>query len=178
MLISLISAMAHHRVIGFKNQLPWHLPADLKHFKAITLDKPILMGRKTFESIGRPLPGRKNIILSRATNLIISGCEVANSLQAALSLARPAEELMVIGGAEIYKACLPLADRLYLTLIDLEAEGDTYFPEWKPEEWKEINRETHSPDANNSYAYTFLTLSKLAPRAKKATIPATMALPS
>lgn len=159
MMVSLIVAMAKNRVIGKDNQLPWHLPADLKHFKTITMGKPIIMGRKTYDSIGRPLPGRRNIVITRQTDLTIAGCDVVNSLQAALALVDDAE-VMVIGGTEIFKQALPLAKRLYLTEIDAEFEGDAYFPELDHSQWEVVEREEHQPDETNIYKYEFLILQR------------------
>lgn len=119
------------------------------------------MGRKTFEAMGKPLPHRQNIIITRNAHYRAPGCEIATSIESALQLAQPAEEIMVIGGAEIYAAFLPMAHRLYLTLIDLETEGDTYFPEWNPEEWEEISRSEHKPDDKNPYVYRFITLDRI-----------------
>lgn len=127
MLISLVAAMAANRVIGKDNQMPWHLPADLKHFKAVTLGKPVVMGRKTFESIGRVLPGRRNLVISRTPPADSRGAEWVNSLAQALELLQGHDEVMIIGGGEIYRQALPLAQRLYLTDIDLTTEGDAFF---------------------------------------------------
>ena len=160
-IISLIAAMDKNRVIGNKdNALPWRLPADLKHFKNITLGKPIIMGRKTFESIGRPLPERTNIIITRNKKYRAPGCVVVSSPEDALRVAGNAKEIMVIGGAEIFAKFYPLAKRMYLTLIDAEFEGNVYFPEWDPAEWHEVTREPHEPDEKNPYKYTFITLGK------------------
>ncbi len=158
--IALIAAMANHRVIGMHNQMPWHLPADLKHFKAITLGKPIIMGRKTFESLGRALPGRDNLVVSRQTDYDAPGATVYANLENALSDVKHVPEIMVIGGAQLFEQALPLADRLYLTFIDLEVEGDTFFPEWDSAQWREVSREAHAADAHNPYAYTFITFKK------------------
>ncbi len=161
MIIALISAMGRNRVIGINNTLPWRLPADLKHFKQITLGKPVLMGRKTYESIGKPLPGRTNIIISRDSDYQVPGCIVAHSIDAALTAAAGHEEIMVIGGAALYQQLLPRADRLYLTLIDEDFKGDAWFPEIQPEQWQERERVDHAPDAANSYHYSFLMLQKM-----------------
>ena len=162
MKLSVIVAMAANRVIGHANRLPWHLPADLKHFKATTLGKPVLMGRKTWESIGRPLPGRTNIVITRDTAYTADGCVVVHSLDEAIRVAGEAEEAMVIGGAELYRQALPLADTLYLTLVHGEFTGDTRFPEWRQDEWREIGRVDHEPDESNPHAYSFLTLERVA----------------
>ena len=162
MKLSLIAAMADNRVIGHENRLPWHLPADLQHFKAITLGKPVLMGRKTWESIGRPLPGRTNIVITRDTGYVAEGCVVAHSLEEAVRAAGEAAEVMVIGGAQLYRQALPLADTLYLTLVHAEIRGDTRFPAWQPGEWRETARIDHEADDRNPHAYSFITLERQA----------------
>ncbi|HDC4325354.1 TPA: type 3 dihydrofolate reductase, partial [Aeromonas hydrophila] len=153
MMISMIAAMAHDRVIGLDNQMPWHLPADLAHFKRVTLGKPVLMGRKTFESIGRPLPGRRNLVISRNPDYRADGVEVIDSVDAALALLAGSDvaELMVIGGGHLYGQLLPRADRLYLTRIDLAVEGDTRFPAFDEGDWLCIEREPHQPDEKNPH---------------------------
>lgn len=158
-MISLVVAMAKHRVIGKDKQMPWHLPADLAHFKKITLGKPVIMGRKTFESIGKPLPGRRNIVITRQETKI-DGCEVFHSLEQALSAVAHEKEIMVIGGGSLYRQALPLAHRLYLTFIDLDVAGDTFFPEWNESEWQEMSTEKHFPDKKNPHAYRFVILDK------------------
>ena len=165
MKIALIAAMDNNRVIGANNVLPWHLPVDLKHFKTITLGKPILMGRKTYESIGRPLPGRDNIVLTRQADFGANGCTVACSMEQAVSHAAKlgAKELMVIGGGQLYEAMLPSADRLYLTLVDTSVAGDAFFPEIDGNEWAESDRQEHAADEKNAYNVTFLTLDRIAP---------------
>ena len=163
MIISMIAAMAKNRVIGKDNQMPWHLPADLKHFKQVTLGKPVIMGRKTFESIGRLLPGRRNIIVSRAAPLDAKGAEWVTSLAHAFELLQQSDEVMVIGGAEIYRQCLPLAHRLYLTEIDLTTDGDAYFPDYqseKTDDWHIIEESHHPADINNPYHCRFITLQR------------------
>lgn len=162
MLISLVAAMARHRVIGQNNKMPWHLPADLAHFKKVTLGKPVVMGRKTFESIGRPLPGRKNIVISRQKNLSIDQVECVESIEQALSVLKNEPEIMIIGGATIYEQTLPMADQLYLTYIDLDCEGDAFFPEFDENNFLIISREHHSPDEKNSLACEFLYLTRRA----------------
>ncbi len=163
MRVALIVAMAKNRVIGREQRLPWHLPADLRHFKKITMGHPIIMGRRTFESIGRPLPGRKNIVVTRQRDFQAKGCEVVHSLEEALRAAEPAEEAFIIGGAELYRQALPLAEKIYLTLLDAEIEGDTFFPELDTEEWREIQRETFEPDEKNPYRYAFVELVRRQP---------------
>ena len=157
MIISLIAAMDRNRVIGRDNQLPWRLPEDLKRFKAITLGHPVLMGRKTFESIGRPLPGRRNFVISRQKEYRAEGVTVVYSLEVALTLCASEPEVFVIGGAEIYRLALPRADRLYLTIIEKEHEGDAHFPEWPRDEYREIAREEH---LDASLPHRFLTLAR------------------
>lgn len=160
MTISIIAAFGNNRVIGKNNKLPWNLPADLQHFKELTLGKPIIMGQRTFESIGKPLPGRINIVLSQDPNFNPPGCIVARSIQEALEAARPFEEVMICGGASVYKQFLPLADRMYLTLIDAEFEGDTFFPEFSWQDWQEKEKIENQPDKENPYKYTFITLER------------------
>jgi len=160
MKISLIVALAANRVIGVDNRMPWHLSADLKRFKAITWGKPILMGRKTHESIGRPLLGRHNIVLTADPAYRAEGCSVAHSLAEAMDLAGEAEELMVIGGASLYENFLPQADRLYLTLIEREFDGDTYFPAFSPEDWRESASQTVADDPSVDFTYRFLVLER------------------
>ena len=161
MIISMIAAMAHNRVIGKDNDMPWHLPADLQHFKKVTLGKPVLMGRKTFESIGRPLPGRRNIVISRNSDYNKEGIEVVGSPEAALELVKDCDEVMVIGGGHIYELFLPFAERLYLTFIDLEVAGDTQFPDYLSQgQWQEVATESNEPDAKNNHSYKFVTLDK------------------
>ncbi|MDP3902593.1 MAG: type 3 dihydrofolate reductase [Methylococcaceae bacterium] len=163
MKISLIVAMASNRVIGLNNQMPWHLSADLKKFKSITIGKPIVMGRKTFESIGRPLPSRTNIIISRNPDYSQAGCIVVNDLDSALASAcQQADEIFVIGGSALYDALLPRADRLYLTQINAAFEGDTFFPEINQDEWQELNREDIDNDPQVAFSYSFLQLERIA----------------
>ena len=139
-MISIIVAIASNNTIGSANSMPWHLPEDFRHFKQVTMGKAVIMGRKTYESIGRPLPGRRNIVITHNTALRIEGCEMASSLDEAIALCNPAEENFIIGGGEIYRQAMPLADKLYITHIAAEFEGDTRFPTIGPE-WKEIARE-------------------------------------
>ncbi|WP_337843126.1 type 3 dihydrofolate reductase [Rheinheimera sp.] len=160
MKIALIAAMAAERVIGKDNQMPWHLPADLKHFKAVTLGKPVIMGRKTYQSIGKALPGRRNIVISRG-DALSQDAEWVNSLEAALALVSNEAEVMVIGGAEVYRQALPLASVLYLTHIDLKVEGDACFPDYLAHaSWQVLSTETYQPDEKNPYSYQFLTLNR------------------
>lgn len=161
MLISFVVAMARNHVIGNHNQLPWRLPADLQHFKAVTMGKPVVMGRKTFDSIGRPLPGRTNIVVTRDVAYQAEGCVVVHSIDEALRAAGDVAEVMVIGGAEFYRQLLPRADRIHLTRIDAEFEGDAWFPELNDAEWREVAREAHAPDEKNPHAYAFVTLERV-----------------
>ena len=161
-ILSAIVAIAENRVMGQNNKLPWHLPADLKHFKAITTGHPILMGRRTYESIGKPLPHRKNIVISRDPRYQAPGCLTVTSLEEALSQLdfKKEKELFIIGGAEIYQKYLPVLQYLYLTLLHHPFEGNVYFPELNFEEWEEISKEEHLQDEKNAYAYTFLKLKR------------------
>jgi len=153
--------MDKNRVIGKANKLPWHLPADLAFFKRVTLGHPIIMGRKTFEAIGRVLPGRDNIILTKDSRYTVEGCRVIHSIEEILKIdEQNNDELFVIGGAEIFKAVFPFADRLYITLIEEEFEGDTYFPEYNNDEWQLISREKGQKDEKNRYDYYFLTFNR------------------
>ena len=163
-LISLVVAMARNRVIGRDNALPWRLPEDLKRFKAITMGKPILMGRKTYESIGKPLPGRTNIVLTRDRGWRAAGVQVAGSVAEALQQAGNAAELAVIGGAEIYRLTLPLAGRIHLTRVEAQVVGDTFFPELDPTQWLSSQVGSLPADERNQYPMTFLTLERRAVR--------------
>jgi dihydrofolate reductase len=160
MKISLIVAMASNRVIGLNNRLPWHLSADLKKFKQLTLHHPILMGRKTFESIGRPLPDRINIVISRDLSYRQSGCHVYHHIADALAYCREYSELFVIGGASFYRSLLPIADCIYITEIDQAFDGDTFFPEIPAEEWREISREVINDDSTVNFRYSFIKLAR------------------
>lgn len=154
-----IVAMAKNRVIGGKNQLLWHLPKDLQRFKALTTGHPIIMGRKTYESIGKPLPNRTNIILTRDAGFAAPGCVIAHDSAQALRYAGEVDhEIFIIGGAEIYRQFLPHLDGVYLTLVDAEIEGDTYFPELNPADWLEISRESYEADDKHMYDYQFIEL--------------------
>jgi dihydrofolate reductase len=157
-IISFVVAMDRNRLIGSRNGLPWHLPADLAHFKRVTLGKPLIMGRKTHESIGRALPGRQNIVVSRNPAYRAAGCDVVDSFDAALVAADAAEEVMVIGGAELFALTLDRAERIYLTVIEHDFEGDTWLPQWEPDDWVEVSREAHAPDDRNPYPYRFILL--------------------
>ena len=161
MKISIVVAMAANRVIGRDNQLPWHLPADLKHFKQTTMGKPILMGRKTWESIGRPLPGRTNIVITRDENYDAPGCVVVHSIEAALQATEQHAEVMIIGGADFYRQVLPRTDRIYLTRINEDFEGDTLFPELISSEWQQVEQIDCDADDNNPHSYSFITLDRV-----------------
>jgi dihydrofolate reductase len=154
--ISVIAALAKNRVIGIENRLPWRLPEDLAHFKALTLGHPVVMGRKTFESLGRPLPGRTNIVVTRNPGYRQPGCHVVDSIPAALALARNADEIFFIGGAELYAQVMPLADRLYLTEVDLEPEGDAWFPEYERSAFHERSRESHVGEKGDRLRFDFV----------------------
>lgn len=166
MKVSLIVAMSQNRVIGRENQMPWHLPDELKYFKRVTMGKPVLMGRNTFESIGKVLPGRPNIIITRNPDYEAEGISVVTSVEDALDLADQLTghdanaEAMVIGGAQIFAATLPIADRLYLTEVHAVVEGDVFFPEFPPERWRLVSREEHAKDERNPYPYSVLVLER------------------
>ena len=155
----MIAAMANDKVIGKDNQMPWHLPADFAWFKRCTMGKPVIMGRKTYESIGRPLPSRHNIVISRDASLVIDGVSTVSSIEQALELVKDNEEVMIIGGGSIYQACLELASRLYITEIKADIAGDTRFPDWGTG-WKEIHRETYQADEKNQYDMEFVILDR------------------
>lgn len=155
-MISLLVAMDNTRLIGKNNDLPWHLPADLAYFKRVTMGNKIVMGRKTYESIGHPLPGRENIIITRNTELQVDGCKVIHTPMEILELNSSQEdEIFVIGGAEIFKEILPFADRLYITAIDETFEGDTYFPEVNSKDWSLISKEKGVRDEKNPFDYYY-----------------------
>jgi dihydrofolate reductase len=156
--VSIVVATDEHGGIGLEGRLPWHLPNDLKRFKALTMGKPIVMGRRTFDSIGRALPGRVNIVVSRQSGLGIDGCVVVPSLEAALEAAGKADETCVIGGAEIYRLALPLAGTLHLTRVHATVGADTFFPVIDAAQWEEVSREDCPADERHSYPYSFVTL--------------------
>ncbi|GAC35104.1 type 3 dihydrofolate reductase [Paraglaciecola polaris] len=168
--IALIAAMANKRVIGLNNQMPWHMPADLQHFKRVTLGKPIIMGRKTYESIGRALPGRLNIVITHDQAYQLADATVVNSCDNAIAtatshlsqqgLSDEEQEIMVIGGGTVYQHFLPYSHCLYLTLIALDTPGDTYFPDYSDDGWREVNVESHEPDHKNPHFYQFVTLER------------------
>ena len=158
MIISIIAGMDKNHLIGQDNRLPWRLPADMKHFRRHTLGKPVVMGRKTFESIGKPLPQRTNIILTRDRGYQVEGCTITHSTEEVLDTASSSEEIMIIGGASIYQLFLPCANRLYLTRIHDCFEGEVYFPAFDLADWQEIKRVDCQPDEKNPHPYSFLFL--------------------
>ncbi len=155
-IISLVCAMANNRVIGKNNDMPWHMPADLKHFKETTMGKPIVMGRKTFESIGRPLPGRRNVVITRNPDYQPEGVDVVTSIDEAINLLADVEEVMITGGGNIYQQTIDMADKLYLTFIDLDTDGDAFFPEFEHLNLSEESSEKHLADDKNAYNYRFV----------------------
>jgi dihydrofolate reductase len=159
--LSLIVAMDRAGIIGRDGALPWHLPNDLKRFKALTMGKPIVMGRITHESIGRPLPGRRNIVLSRDPNYRASGCECFSSLDSVLRRCAPASQLMIIGGAGLYQEAMPFATRIYRTAVDASVPGDVSFPPISPSEWRELESEPHLADDTHPYDYQFQVLERI-----------------
>lgn len=163
-MISLIVAMDRNRLIGANGRLPWHLPDDMKWFREQTMGKPVIMGRKTYESLPdrfRPLPGRHNIVLTHNYYFRTKGATVVHSIKGAFAAAGNADELMIIGGASLYGQLLPQASRLYLTLIDAEIEGDAYFPEINPAEWTELSRVVHQKDERHHYSFSWVVLQRL-----------------
>ncbi|SFG12367.1 dihydrofolate reductase [Pontibacter chinhatensis] len=161
-MLAIVVAAAENNVIGKDNDLIWHLPADLKHFKSLTMGHPMIMGRKTFEAIGKPLPGRTSIIITSQKDYQAEGCVVVHSLEEAIAKGREldADQVSIIGGAKVYQQALPLADRVYLTRVHASFEGDAYFPELSDLEWQVVEQEHHEPDEKNKYSYTFLTLTR------------------
>ncbi|MEW6278546.1 MAG: dihydrofolate reductase [Candidatus Eremiobacterota bacterium] len=158
--IVLVAALGRNRSIGRDGQVPWRLPADLRHFRSVTMGKPVVMGRKTFESIGKPLPGRHNLILTRDPNYTAEGCRVMHGVAEVVAACADAEELCVIGGEQIYREFLPMATRQILTLVDAAPEADAFYPEFPAEEWQEVLREPHPADEANPLAFEFVTLSR------------------
>lgn len=152
--------MSDNRVIGQDNRLAWHLPNDLKHFKALTVGKPIVMGRKTYESIGRPLPNRRNIILSSHRDLVIEGCDVMHSVDEIFNKTQEAPELMITGGGEIYRLFLPFVSNMYITYVHVELPGEVTFPIFDYRDWKEVSREDHQKDEKHAYDYSFVTFER------------------
>jgi len=160
--ITLVAAVARNRVIGKGNALPWHLPADLAHFKRLTLDKPIIMGRRTWESLPGLLPRRRHIVISSVADYRAEGCEVVGSPAAALRVAGRAPEVMVVGGATIYAALLPVATHMALTMVQADIAGDVQFPHWSAAAWREVRREHHGADQRNVHALDFVLLERRA----------------
>ena len=160
-MISLIVAAAENNVIGRDGGMPWHLRADLARFKSLTMGKPVVMGRRTFESIGKPLPGRRNIVVTSRAGFVAPGCEVVGSIDDALAAAGDAGEIMVIGGADLYRQVLPRADRIYLTRVHVECDGDVRFPELDPDQWCAAGEATHEADDTNDYGFTTMTLDRI-----------------
>ena len=154
--VSLIAALARNRAIGRDNRMPWRLPEDLKRFRRLTMGHAVIMGRKTFESIGSALPGRNNIVITRSRDWTAPGCTVVHSLEAALSAAGDSKEAFVIGGAQIYALALPLARRLYMTEIDRDFDGDAFFPEVDRSSWREVSRERRASEGAESFDYAFV----------------------
>lgn len=163
MIISMIVAADENNCIGAGNKLLWNLPDDMKHFRELTKGHPVIMGRKTHESIGRVLPGRRNIVISRSNDLKIDGCDVVDSLESAIDSVKddPTGEMFIIGGGEIYRQAIDRADRIYLTRVYGAFTGDTFFPEIDEKKWKEISREEHSADDRNEYSFAFSKYTKL-----------------
>jgi len=159
-MISLIVAVSANGVIGRGGELPWHLSDDLKRFKQLTLGKPIVMGRKTFESIGRALPGRQNIVLTKQSEFVADGCDVVPTVDAAIAMAGDADEVIVIGGGEIYELFLPLAERIYMTRVHVDIDGDARFPQLDASQWQEISHSDHSAGESNDYAFTISVLER------------------
>ncbi len=155
-IVSLVVAMDRKRAIGLNGDLPWRLSSDLQYFKSITMGKPIIMGRKTYESIGRPLPGRRNIVISRNPLFEAPGCDVSTSLEAGIALVDDVPEVMIIGGATLYVEALHLAQRLYITEVDAVVEADTWFPVLDPFDWSETSRESHTASDKNDFDFSFV----------------------
>ncbi|RUM92909.1 MAG: type 3 dihydrofolate reductase [Thiomicrospira sp.] len=162
--IAMIVAMDKNRIIGADNDMPWHLPDDLKFFKANTVNKPVIMGRKTFESIGsKPLPKRRNLIITRNVDYAVSGAEVFHTVEEALNSCKSEAEIIIMGGGQLYAQMMPFANKLYVTLVDVEVTGDTVFPEWLASEWQEVSKERHDKDERHAYAFEFITLIRKTP---------------
>ena len=160
--ITLVAAMARNRAIGLDGAMPWHLPRELKHFKDTTMGKAIVMGRKTWESIGRVLPGRQNIVVTRNPDYSAGGCDVVLSLEAAIATAE-GDEVMVIGGGQLYTEAMPVADRMVLTLVECDPEADTWFPEWDESRWHEVSSRDEASDEKNPHAYRVIELLRAGP---------------
>lgn len=162
MILSIVVALSENNAIGKDNKLLWHLPADLKYFKKITSGHTVIMGRKTYESIGRPLPNRRNIIITNQKDFKPNGCETAHSLQEAVECCKKEDEVFIIGGGNIYEQALPLCDYLYITKVFTHIkDADTFFPEIDTTQWHEVSRETHEPDDKNIFSYAFIILKRI-----------------
>jgi len=159
-MITLVAAMGKNRAIGLDGRMPWHLPAELQHFKQVTMGRAIVMGRKTWQSIGRPLPGRQNIVISRNSDFIATGADVVGSLEAALKISE-SEEIMVIGGGQLYSLALAYARRMILTLIDIEPEADTWFPEWNSGQWEPIEDQSFEADDKSGLTYRIVEFARI-----------------
>ena len=159
-MISIIVAASENNAIGNQGELPWRLPDDLKRFKAVTMGKPIVMGRKTWDSIGRPLPGRQNIVITRQPDFSAEGCDVVASVQEAIAIAGDVDEIMVIGGSQIYELALPLARRLYLTRVHAEVEGDAFLPTIDETQWRLVSDESHAADERHEFSFSFRILER------------------
>jgi dihydrofolate reductase len=159
MIVTIVVAIGENNAIGKNNQLLWYLPADLKHFKNITTGHTVIMGRKTYDSVGKPLPNRRNIIITRQ-DIAIDGCEVVKSIEDALALVAHEEEVFIVGGAEIYRQSMHLTNRIYLTIVHQKFDADSFFPEINYNEWQETEREDHQPDEKNKLPYSFITLER------------------
>lgn len=166
-MITLIAAMGKNRAIGLDGRMPWHLPAELQHFKQATMGKAILMGRKTWQSIGRPLPGRQNIVISRNSDFTAVGADTAGSLEAALEISE-SEDVMVIGGGQLYCLALPHANRMILTLIDIEPEADTWFPRWDSGQWEVLGEQNFQADDKNGLAYRIVEFARIGDQESRA----------
>jgi len=159
--ISIIVALSENNVIGVNNKLPWHLSADLKRVKTVTMGHHLIMGRKTFESFGKPLPGRTNVIITRNKNFKAEGCIVVASLNEALEKSKHDDQVFVFGGGEIFREALPLVRKIYMTRVHTRVEGDTYFPQLHPDEWKEISRQDFGADEKNDFPFSFIDLERI-----------------
>ena len=160
MTVSLVVAASKNNVIGRDGELPWHLPEDLRHFRRITTGKPVIMGRKTFESIGRPLPDRHNIVMTRDPDYAAEGCDVVESVAEALDVAGDADEVMVIGGGQVYRDFLPRADRIYMTRVQAEVQGDTRFPRIEGNAWRLVSAEHHAADEKHEFAFEMMVFER------------------
>lgn len=174
--ITIVAAMGRNRAIGLDGALPWHLPRELSHFKTTTMGKPIVMGRRTWQSIGRALPGRQNVVVTRDAGFRAEGCEVAGSVAAAVALAR-GPEVMIIGGGQLYRQMLRYADRMVLTLVDHEPPADTWFPEWREEEWRRVSERNECADERNPFDYRVIELTRRSARDETSPEPGTPAGP-